>query len=118
MSFRSIVVAVMLISLLHVRPRRPAEGLSRSGAPDDGCVAGSSSTRGCCGSPGPAYHLGLRITPQCVSRPPETWGPCAPRTRAASRHVGVFARASGLARDSVQPVSYTHLRAHETRHDL
>src|SRR5450830_990901 len=67
MSFRSIVVAVMLISLLHVRPRRPAEGLSRSGAPDDGCVAGSSSTRGCCGSPGPADHLGLRITWACVS---------------------------------------------------
>src|SRR5665811_1558900 len=99
MSFRSIVVAVMLISLLHVRPRRPAEGwagrehLMMAATPEAAPHEGA------------ADHLGLRITPQCVSRPPETWGPCAPRTRAASRHVGGFARASGLARDSLQPLA-------------
>src|SRR5450759_4306674 len=56
MSFRSIVVAAMLISLLHVRSRRPAEGLCGSGAPGDGCVTRKQ-----------LHTRVLRITWACVS---------------------------------------------------
>src|SRR5450756_2652869 len=53
-----------------------------------------------------------------VNKPNQYANPVCPRHTFVDRHSPTAMRAALRACDYVMPVSYTHLRAHETRHDL